>query len=397
MRTLQFCFLLFQRIRQSNFHSQPRRGKPLATDLRIKTARLISDFNAVLELANFIEHELEKRIIARHGLTKVESLLSIASTYKNDIKRSLPPDQKGKVSKLESMLATLRNDIDSGIRNIRNNMAGHLLQMHLSSIPENWLFMGHSTFSILSQDLGDIDNEFQLLDPLYTGAIVPPPIKSAFKVFWRRPDILGSPSSTRAISMQVGLWTPDVVAVLPSEATKLDDTSIRVLGLRLSIRQLGFIFLPYWVEGGTETIYERLLIEMSVNDYFSLEEAIFTGNNRSSTPSLVNVWAQSSPVHRGAALLQFLRAQIPATVNGWRSSVRNKITAHMDPDTPASDLETANWPLQVYDLNTETNRLCNILGAAARLDARTFAFINPALTIAANSQQSNTVPRWADT
>ena len=79
----------------------------MATDLRIKTARLISDFNAVLELANFIEHELEKRIIARHGLTKVESLLSIASTYKNDIKRSLPPDQKGKVSKLESMLASL--------------------------------------------------------------------------------------------------------------------------------------------------------------------------------------------------------------------------------------------------------------------------------------------------
>ena len=272
-------------------------------------------------------------------------------------------------------------------------MAGHLLQMHLSSIPKNWLFMGHNTFSILSQDLRDIDNEFQLLDPLYTGAIVPPPIKSAFKVFWRRPDILASPSSTRAISMQVGLWTPDVVAVLPSEATKLDDTSIRVLGLRLSIRQLGLIFLPYWVEGGTETIYERSLIEMSVNDYFSLEEAIFTGNNRSSTPSLVNVWAQSSPVHRGAALLQSLRAQIPATVNGWRSSVRNKITAHMDPDTPASDLETANWPLQVYDLNTETNRLCNILGAAARLDARTFAFINPALTIAANSQQSNTVPR----
>ena len=80
----------------------------------------------------------------------------------------------------------------------------------------------------------------------------------------------------------------------------LDDASIRVLGLRLSIRQLGFIFLPYWVEGGVETIYERLLIEMSVNDYFSLEEAIFTGNVRSSTPSLAHVWASSSPVHRGA-------------------------------------------------------------------------------------------------
>ena len=154
----------------------------MATDLRIKLARLIGDFNAVLTLVSFIEHELEKRIIARHGLIKVESLLSIASMYKNDIKRALPPDQKGKIVKLESMLATLRNDVDGGIREIRNNMAGHLLQMQLSSVPDNWLFMGHSTFSILSQDIEGIESEFRLLDPLYTGAIVPPQVKSDFRV-----------------------------------------------------------------------------------------------------------------------------------------------------------------------------------------------------------------------
>lgn len=136
---------------------------------------------------------------------------------------------------------------------------------------------------------------------------------------------------------------------------------------------------------------------MSVNDLFSLEEAIFTGNAQSATPALVRVWAQSSPVHKGAALLASLRAQIPTTVNGWRNSVRNKITAHMDPDIPAADLETSRWPMQVHNLNTEVNRLCNILGAAARQDPRTLFFINPALTVSRKSIQSQSIPRWAQT
>ncbi len=368
----------------------------MATDLAAKTARLISDFDAVLALVSYIEHELEKRIIARHGLTKIESLLPIASAYKNMIKRALPSNQRGRFSKLESLLATLRNDIDNGVRQIRNNMSGHLLQINVASIPDNWLFMGHSTFTILSQDIRAIDAEFRALDPLYPGCIQPPPVKPTYRAFWRRPDVLGSPSNVRGISMQVGLWTPDVVAVLPPGGP-LDDASIRVLGLRLSIRQLVFIFLPFWGEGGLETIYERLLIEMSVNDLFSLEEAIFSGNTQSATPALVDVWAQSSPVHEGAALLAALRAQIPATVSRWRNSVRNKITAHMDPDIPAVDLETSRWPMQVHNLNTEVNRLCNILGAAARKDPRTLSFVNPALAVSHKSMQSQNIPRWVQT
>jgi hypothetical protein len=40
----------------------------MPTDLSVKVAHLIRDFVAVRHLAEFIEHELEKRVVARLGL-----------------------------------------------------------------------------------------------------------------------------------------------------------------------------------------------------------------------------------------------------------------------------------------------------------------------------------------
>jgi hypothetical protein len=60
-------------------------------DLHIKVPRLISDFRAVLALTEFIEHELEKRIVARLGLIKIDALIAIAGTCKNQIGRVAGP------------------------------------------------------------------------------------------------------------------------------------------------------------------------------------------------------------------------------------------------------------------------------------------------------------------
>src|SRR5215471_14068456 len=108
----------------------------MSVDLAVKVAHLIRDFRAVLCLVEFIEHELEKRIVARLGLVKVEALHSIASAYKNDIKRAIDPPRRADIAPLEDMLAQLRLDVDSGIRDMRNAQVGHSLQLPIEQIPE---------------------------------------------------------------------------------------------------------------------------------------------------------------------------------------------------------------------------------------------------------------------
>jgi hypothetical protein len=87
-----------------------RKANDMACDLNIKTARLISDFRAVFKLVEFIEHELEKRIVARLGLIKVEALIALAGAYKNEIKRNLGPSRAGAVYSIGSRAAATAPD-----------------------------------------------------------------------------------------------------------------------------------------------------------------------------------------------------------------------------------------------------------------------------------------------
>ncbi|MEH2485876.1 hypothetical protein [Bradyrhizobium sp. AZCC 2230] len=352
----------------------------MAVDLNLKVARLIADFRSTLALIDFIQHELEKRIVARLGLIKIEALISLAGTYKNEVKRSLGPSGAAAVQALEVLLAQLRKDVDGGVRSVRNALVGHSLALNLREIPENWLFLGHSTFTILSQDLDRIDDEFAKLDPAYVKATQPSPLDPALLTFWSAPNVLGPVGAARVVTMPTGLWTPDVVAPVPG-GTKLQDASIRVLGLRLSIRQAGLLFLPFWAIGGTVSTYERLLLELTVVDFFALEEAIYTGNVRGGTSSLVDEWASESPMHAGVAILSSMRAHASPSLSLWRDQVRNKICAHLDPDIPAADLEVDKWPMVVSDFNAEIERLCQLLGTAARQDVRTMIFVAPATPI----------------
>jgi len=369
----------------------------MSIDLNIKAARLISDFRAVSALVEFIEHELEKRVIARLGLIKIEALASIAATYKNQIRNNLGPGRRQTVTRIEALLAQMRCDLETGIRAMRNVMGGHLLQLNTNEVQDHWLFMGHSTFTILSQDLDNIDAEFRALDPAYPGATTPPALDPELLTFWRSPEHLGPPDGVRVVNMQTGLWTPDVVAPVV-RGQGFQGASVRVFGLRLSIRQEGLILLPFWLRGGAISTYERLLIELSVVDFFSLEEAIFDGNQRGATPSLVDEWASIAPPHQAARYLVQLRGRLSASRADWRDNVRDKICAHMDLEIPAADLEVERWPMAIPDFNAEMNRLCGLLAEAARLDSRTLAFIGPALPVGRlGTPQGQDILRWANT
>jgi hypothetical protein len=199
------------------------------------------------------------------------------------------------------------------------------------------------------------------------------------------------------VSMQTGLWTPDVIAPI-SRDQGLQSASIRVLGLRLSIRQIGLLLLPFWNQGGPVSVYKQLLIELCVVDFFSLEEAIYTGNQRGSTPSLVSEWSTATPTHPGAAYLLQHRNDLSPSLNSWRNTVRNKICAHMDSEIAAADLDVSRWPMTINDFNTQLQLLCELFGKAARQDVRTQPFTKPVFSVGTASICHNRdVPRWSET
>lgn len=368
----------------------------MATDLNIKVAHLVRDFSAVRLLAEFIEHELEKRVVARLGLIKIEALNTVAGAYKNEIKRKATPDKAGAIKDLENLLTRLRVDVEGGIRDARNAQVGHSLGLPVERIPEHWLFMGHSTFAILEQDLGAIDAALRTLDSGYLGAQSIPALDSKLRDFWSAPKALGPANAIRTALVYAGPWTPDVVSLMPG-GTAFQDASLRVIGLRLMLRQLGFLILPFWQAGGPVSVWERLLLELSIIDFFALEEAVFDGNVRGGTPSLVAEWSAGKPPHKGVAALQAARAGLSAGRIGWRDNVRNKVCAHMDPDVPASMLDVANWLLAPADLFAEIERLCGMVGSTARLDARTKYLTGPTLTCGSAQQIAGPrAPRWQD-
>ena len=66
----------------------------MAKHLPGKVARIISDFLTIGELTKLIEHEMEKRVVARHGLVKLDALLNLVARLKNEFRDTLPPGQK---------------------------------------------------------------------------------------------------------------------------------------------------------------------------------------------------------------------------------------------------------------------------------------------------------------
>ena len=149
----------------------------------------------------------------------------------------------------------------------------------------------------------------------------------------------------------------------------MQDASLRVLGLCMMMRQLGMVLVPIIAAEDCGSVRARLLHELVIIDAFALEEAVYDGNPRGNTASLVTEWAAEN--HPGVPLLLAGRATLKPARMQWRDQIRNKLCAHMDLDVPADMLDMANWPLAPEDFHAAIEQLCQIVVQAARTDIRT--------------------------
>ncbi|MCZ4093589.1 hypothetical protein [Sinorhizobium psoraleae] len=352
----------------------------MAKHLPGKVARVISDLLTVGELIRLIEHEMEKRIVARHALIKLDALLQLGSRLKNEIRSSLAAREKKNVDFLEKLLARLRLDLDKSHLIIgRDAFSAHALHLDLKLIVETWKFMGETTFGVLESDVKDIDEELRRLSTLYPNILWYPGaavanIDPAWRVFWRANENLGNPSGFRVVNIYPGLATAGVVAPVPG-GHPAQDVTIRAAGLATFLRQVRIMLQA--VDRGSEV--ERLFAEMMVNDYFSLWELLFSSGilneHGQSDLCVLDHWRQTG--FAGAACLARLKQAVNPDLERWRLEVRNRVTAHVDADADIWVADLKNWPMTIDTLINECLRVIENVRGCARAEIRSDLFFVP--------------------
>ncbi len=73
---------------------------------------------------------MEKRIVARHGLVKLDALLNLDFQLKNQMRDALSSKKKSEVGVLEELISRLRNDLaGSDMETGRDTLAALALRL----------------------------------------------------------------------------------------------------------------------------------------------------------------------------------------------------------------------------------------------------------------------------
>lgn len=328
------------------------------------------------ELIDLIDHEMEKRIIARHGLVKLDALVTLLARLKNDIRSQLPQKQKSDVDEIETLIKRLRNDLaGSALETGRDAFAAHALQLDLMRIVDTWKSMGHATFGVLKSDLLEIDAELRRLSSVHPKCLIYPGaasaiVESEWKTFWADEARLGDPKRPRLANIYPGLATANVVAPLPG-GHPAQDATIRMTGLATFLRQVRIILQA--VDRGLEA--ERILAEIMLNDYCALWELLFDSNVQNehgvSDLCVLDHWRASG--FAGAGCLAALKSNPHPDFDRWRET-RNKVSAHIDADVAIWTSDLSNWPMKTDALIDEALRLIEAVRKCAELDIRSKVF-----------------------
>ncbi len=346
----------------------------MAKHLAQKVARLIGDFRTIDVLVQLIEHEMEKRIVARHALVKLDALLLLLPQLKNEIRLAHFGGRKKSVEELTRRIERLRHDYEGSVMQAtRDALAAHSLRLDLAHVVESWTFLGKSAFGVLLSDLNEIDAELAALEPTYVsvpGEMLDPRLPSK----WRHPQRLGDPAQPRFAVIYPGLATAGIVSPIPTKSV-IQENFIRAAGLATFLRQVRIMA----DDVAPGTTLDRLLAEVMLNDYLALWELLFTSNvqNEHGLTDLCVLDHWKNEKWKGEHGLKLLKAAPHPDLDRWRE-LRNKLTAHLDPDVDIAGGDVASWPMTVDVLIAEAGRVVETLGLSAAHDIRAkFIFTPP--------------------
>lgn len=309
----------------------------MALDLDKKVARLIRDFHSIAALANTIPHEMERRIIARHAMVKLDALLLLLPRLKNEIKKS-GVNTGGNISALEALIRRLGFDYNGQeFETIRDAAAAHSLKLDLERLFKTWTHLGPTLIQVIQARLDEIEVELKAVTSgsyVSEGAIPP-----ATNLVAEITDILGDPKRPRIATIYPGIAIAGISGPLPG-GHPLQDSLIRVVGLATFLRQVQAML------GAASLLpaHRQLLMEIFVNDYMAMRELLFASNVQNAYgPTDVSFLKQCDAFDPSiASQIRKIEENPPATLS-ILIKVRNTITAHLDPDIPFDDLDISRW------------------------------------------------------
>jgi hypothetical protein len=337
-----------------------------------KVARLIGDFRTIQAIVDLTEHEMEKRIVARHAMVKLDALLKLLPQLKNEIRTNEHGGKASAVISLNDLIKRLSKDYcGSDMEAARDAMSAHALQLDLKRIVETWKSMNATVFAVLDDDLTEIDAELGKL----SGAHVPAGtghVEVAWQDDWRA--ILGDPAKPRYATLYPGLGTAGIVAPIPGKPP-VQDNLIRAIGLLTFLRQVALMGSVTPKGSAAQQLFSEILL----NDYFALLEILFEGPVRNdygnSDPCVLDYWVAEH--WAGANCLSILKGQPHADANEWRTDIRNKICAHVDPDIEIWTMDVERWPMGWDDICQEIRRASEAFLVCGRLDIRSKYLMMP--------------------
>lgn len=334
-----------------------------------KVARLIGDLRTIFALVSLIEHDMERRIVARHALVKIDALLVRLPELKNEIRDALPQKRKKDVANLEKLIKRLRNDYDgTELNRVRDGLSAHALKIDPKSVDDAWRFMCATTFGVIASDLEEIEDELIRLrgvSHIPAGAVNVDP---AWRKLWRQADWLGEPSKPRFAVIYPAMGTAGIVS--PLSLHDVQDVSIRAAGLATYLRQVRILIEPT----SPGSVAERLFAEIMLNDYCALWELLFDSNvanqYSSSDDCVLDHWRQLKTPMQGAACLAALKAHPHPDFTRWTSDLRDKVSAHIDPAAPIWAGDLSHWPMTRAELFAEAGRVVTAVYRCAHQDLR---------------------------
>lgn len=346
-----------------------------------KVAKIIGDLRTLIALTEIIEHDLEKRIVGRHVFVKIDAILSLLPRLKNEYRSNVNHVNHRRIAQLSDMIDRLRNDYHaSDMPIIRDCLVGHGLKLDLVKMDAAWRFMGGTTFRIILDDLNDIDLVLSRIagaNHIPAGQVQ---VDKRWPQYWRRQDVLADPDAVRFSVVYPGLGNKGIAAPIPTKSPS-QDALVRAVGLATFIRQVRLI-MEIFSPGSTA---ERLSLEIMLNDYFALWELLFDGNVRNVygdvDKCLVEHWSDGPDPIAGAECLRVLRVKPHSDFDQWWYQIRNKVSAHVDPDIPIWNIETSHWPMTRNDVINEALRVIEAFRYCASLDIRTKVFFIPPTAI----------------
>lgn len=353
-------------------------AKPRAYLLRMarhlpgKVSRLIGDIRTLIALCELIEHELEKRIVARHIVVKLDAFLKLAPRYKNELKRSHEPQT---LRTLEDRLRRLREDYEySDLPVIRDAMSAHALKLDLPRATDATRYAGQTVLTILADDIEEIEAGLKAVVGRHHIAAGQTQVDTTWTEFWQRDDCLGDPNRPRLVTTCASLATAGVVAPMAG-GHPAQDAFIRAVSLATNLRQCRLMLEATPVRSTAE----RLFAEMMLNDYLAFWEVLFVSGVRNdygvSDLSVVEHWEQDQ--WGGAAQLRQLSLRPHDRLEQLRTQ-RNRTTAHLDPDCDIWIIDIDQWPMDLPALINEALRLIEAVRRCANLDVRSrFLFTPP--------------------